>query len=117
MKILAVGLSISFSIMLAGCASSNHQWERPNTSEAQMLQDSLECENQVAKNFPVVMVSTGTGHQLPAEAECISVDGELKCRTKQGLYMAPRQKDVNFDKRAYAHSSCLMRIGYTLVQE
>jgi hypothetical protein len=104
MKSAPTSACVILPVLLGGCAMG---WTRPNTTEAELQQDRLQCEQQAVSMYPVVMGSSGSGY---AQINCTTYGMQVSCTP--GVYSPPLQHDVNVGVRANAFDACLHSKGY-----
>ena len=107
---LTLGNAMLLTI-LAGCAT---EWSRPNTTEAELAQDRLKCEQQADVAYPPKFASSGTGYQAPVQTNCTTYGIQGHCSTPAGIQVPLRQNDVNAAPRSNAVDACLRANGYVL---
>ena len=95
-------------LTLGGCAMG---WTRPNTTEAQASQDRLQCEQQAASMYPVVMAPNGAANDQLAALDCATSGIPIDCGRTADV-APPPQTDANAPNRSAALSSCLESKGY-----
>ena len=109
MKSFLAPINVLPLFILGGCAMG---WSRPNTTEAEFKLDRFQCEQQAASAYPVVIATIGSGHDAPSQGNCSSYAGHLNCTAAPGIYVPPRQMDVNANARANGVRSSLQSKGY-----
>ncbi|HEY4074443.1 MAG TPA: hypothetical protein VGM52_15210 [Herbaspirillum sp.] len=99
--------------MLTGCSIG---WVRPDGTEGNLDRDRFECQQQMSKTYPPMMmqVQVGGGYVTPSRTKCRSDGPNTNCITYPSVYVPPEWalQDVNEQNRSNGLSACLRSRGY-----
>lgn len=102
-------------ICLMGCAK---EWTKPGTTEQELNADKLTCEQEAARQYPVVHDSPlvyRPASSSKLDTSCVQQTGFNNCDAagNAGTSTAGAPTDANGYDRAAAVKACLVSKGYT----
>ena len=108
MKAVFAFVTSACLLTIGGCAMG---WTRPDTTEAQANQDRLQCEQQAAGMYSIMMSPGGSAYDQLATTRCATSGNPVNCGTTS-VITPSTQTDANAPNRSAALASCLESKGY-----